>query len=106
MNWLLLLYNIFIATVILSAASATLASWYLFRLDSDLGRRVAFVFAVFAIEDWTTLLTLGQPPSGQRAAMWAVVAVRILAQAVKAVMVIWFTLYLYGLIGKRRKHDH
>jgi hypothetical protein len=104
MNWLLLLYNLLIAVMILDAAGSFLASWYIHSLRHRFGRYISFAFLGVAVEAIVAAGTMGLTPSPQaQTIVVSIVIVRILARLFKTLSMVLLTLYLLGYINGKHK---
>lgn len=98
MNWLLLLYNILLAVVVVDALASTYAAFYMFRLRQRFGWYLAFAFTGCAVEAWIAVITAGFSPAPARIVVWITV-VRILARLFKAASMVALPLFLLGVIN-------
>lgn len=109
MNWLLLLYSVWLAVVVIDALASTYAAFYMYRLRQRFGWYLAFAFTGCAVEAWIAVITAGFSPMPIRIVVWITV-VRILARLFKAASMVALPLFLLGLINgdhpEVMKDDH
>lgn len=101
MNWLIILYNVLLAVVVIDALASSYAAYYMFRLRQRFGWYLAFAFTGCAVEAWVAVITAGFAPGPTRIVAWITV-VRILARLFKSVSMVALPLFLLGLINGDR----
>jgi hypothetical protein len=102
MNWLLLLYNLLIAAMILDAAASFLASWYIHSLRHRFGWYISFAFLGVAVQAVVQAMTMGLAPSPGRLVA-SIMAINILARLLKTVSMVLLTLFLLGYVNGKHK---
>src|SRR5262245_20301012 len=96
------LYILLFVSVISHAAAATLAAWYLFRMDQRFSGYLAWVFVGMAAEAWLAIVTMGFSPRPVYSVGW-ILLVRIGARLFFTGTVVMWTLYLLGYLNGEKR---